>query len=155
MYKFHIRTWYDFEIFSFSIPYNQVSMTARIGLKSMPFKPLRFINEAIDVIFESPPAMEKKPGCPDGFAWREGTFRISETLSEWHDYERRGRLARNMRPANAREASKRGSWGVGQDYYRIKTEESRIFEIYYDRAPKNVNMRKGQWFLYRELVEHE
>lgn len=121
----------------------------------MALKPLRFINEDIEVIFESPPAMEKKPGCPDGFTWRGETFRITETLSEWHDYERRGRMARNMRPTNARKASKRGSWGVGQNYYRVKTGQSRIFEIYYDRAPKNVNMRKGQWFLYRELVENE
>ena len=118
----------------------------------MAFKSLRFINEDIEVKFDSQPAMEKKPGCPDRFIWRGDNFKIIRILSEWHDYERRGRMARNMRPKNTRKASKRGSWGVGQDYYQVITGQGRIFEIYYDRAPKNVHSRKGGWFLYRELV---
>jgi hypothetical protein len=28
-----------------------------------------------------------------------------------------------------------------------------IFDLYYDRAMKSVDDRKGQWFVYRELVE--
>ena len=76
-----------------------------------------------------------------------------KVLSEWHDYDRSGRMEKNMKPANARKAVKRGSWGVGQDYYRIRTEQDQIFEIYYDRAPRNVNHRKGAWFIYRELLE--
>ena len=47
----------------------------------------------------------------------------------------------------------RGSWGVGQDYYRVRTAEGRIFDLYYDRAPKNVFRRKGGWFLDREIRE--
>jgi hypothetical protein len=27
----------------------------------------------------------------------------------------------------------------------------RIFDLYYDRAPKDINHRKGGWCLYREL----
>ncbi len=73
-------------------------------------------------------------------------------LSEWHDYRRRGNMARNMRPSHAALASQRGSWGVGQDYYRVRTSEGRIFDIYYDRAPKGSDERKGGWFVYRELM---
>ncbi len=117
--------------------------------------PIRFINEGIVAHYDSPPALEKKPGCPDRILWRDEAYRIIEVLSEWHDYRRRGRMSRNMQPKHAARADIRGSWGVGQDYYRIKTEGNRIFDIYYDRAPKNADHRKGQWFLYRELVQKD
>ena len=121
----------------------------------MSYTPIRVINEPIAVQYNSPPMLEKKPGCPNGFTWRERPYTITEVLSEWHDYERSGRMEKNMKPANTRKAGKRGSWGVGQDYYRIRTEQDRIFEIYYDRAPRNVNHRKGAWFIYRELLEDQ
>jgi hypothetical protein len=114
-------------------------------------KPLRFIEEPVEVIFDHPPMLEKKPGCPDGFYWRGSTYRIVEVLSEWHNYQRRGRMARNMRPEHAVTARMRGSWGVGQDYFRVITESGQLFDLYYDRAPKNVDHRKGGWFLFQEL----
>jgi BirA family biotin operon repressor/biotin-[acetyl-CoA-carboxylase] ligase len=112
-----------------------------------------FIDEAIEAEFDQPPALEKKPGCPDGFTWRGETFRVAEMLEEWHDYRRRGRSARNMQPAHAAVAEKRGSWGVGRDYYRVRVEGGRIFDVYYDRAPKGSSRRKGTWVLFRELGE--
>ncbi len=111
----------------------------------------RFIEEPIEVIFKMKPTLEKKPGCPDGFIWRGETHQITEILSEWHDYRRRGRMAHNMTPPHAEVASGRGSWGVGRDYFQIRTKSGRAFEIYYDRAPRNADRRKGQWFLYREI----
>ncbi|MDX1435527.1 MAG: DUF6504 family protein [Anaerolineales bacterium] len=119
----------------------------------MGFKSIRFIQEPVDALYTRPPMLEKKPGCPDGFIWQEQTFTISELLKEWHDYQRKGRMGRNMQPQHAARASTRGSWGVGQDYYRVKTTSGRIFELYYDRAPKSVDDRKGGWFLYKELAE--
>jgi hypothetical protein len=119
----------------------------------MPMKPLRFINEPIEVFHDRPPSFEKKPGPPSAFSWQGQKVAIHEVLSEWHDYQRRGRMARNMQPAHARAAESRGSWGVGQDYYRVRCQDGRIFELYYDRAPKDVDRRKGGWFLYRELEE--
>lgn len=119
----------------------------------MKFKPLRFIAEPIEVLFDQPPLIEKKPGCPDGFIWRGENFRIVELLAEWFDYQRRGRMARNMQPQHAAVAEKRGSWGVGQFSFRVRTAERRIFEIYFDRAPKDSDTRKGAWFIYRELIE--
>jgi hypothetical protein len=111
----------------------------------------RFIAEEIEVAFDKAPALEKKPGCPDRFTWGDELFEIVEVLHEWHDYRRRGRMASNMRPAHAAMAEQRGSWGVGRDYYQVRTAGDRIFELYYDRAPKDVHRRKGAWFLYREM----
>lgn len=60
-------------------------------------------------------------------------------------------MARNMRPAHAEAASTHGSVNVGRFYFRVKVDSGRIFDIYYDRAMKNVDDRKGQWVIYREL----
>jgi hypothetical protein len=117
----------------------------------MDTKSPRFIGEPIQVQFDRSPVLEKKPGCPDQFVWREETYRIAELLSEWHDYGRHGHMARNMRPAHAAAAARLGSWGVGRDYYRVRTETGRVFDLYYDRAPRSVDDRKGAWFLYQEM----
>jgi len=118
----------------------------------MDLKPLRFIGEPIQVQFDRPPLLEKKPGCPDQFTWRGETYRISETLNEWRDYGRRGRMARNMQPEHAAVAERRGSWGVGRFYFRVRTGTDQVFDLYYDRSPKSADDRKGAWFLYREVV---
>ena len=114
-------------------------------------KPLRFIGEPIEAHFDQPPALEKKPGCPEAFVWRETRYQVVEMLSEWHDYRRRGRMAINMRPDHAAHATRRGSWGVGRDYFRVRVAGGRLFELYYDRAPRDSDRRKGGWFLFREL----
>jgi hypothetical protein len=111
----------------------------------------RFIGEEIEVGFDRPPMLEKKPGCPVRFTWGEQTFEVIELLQEWHDYRRRGRMARNMAPTHAAIAEQRGSWGVGRAYFRVITTGGRIFELYFDRAPKDTDRRKGAWFLYREM----
>lgn len=116
------------------------------------YKPLRFISEPVEVYFIEPPLLEKKPACPSGFIWRGSNFQILETIAEWQDYTRRGRMARNMRPTHAVTASQRGSWGVGLHYFRVQTDQDRVFDVYYDRAPKDADHRKGGWFLFQELV---
>ncbi len=112
----------------------------------------KFIGEPITAEFDTPPSLEKKPGCPARFAWGEERFTIVEILQEWHDYQRRGRMALNMRPEHAEHAAAGGSWGVGRDYYRVRVAAGRIFDIYYDRAPKGTAQRKGSWHLYREII---
>lgn len=116
-------------------------------------RPLRFIGEPVEVYFDRPPAIEKNPGCPGGFIWRGNNNRIVEVLAEWRDYRRRGRMARNMRPTHAAEAEQHGSWGVGQFYFRVITDQGRVFDLYYDRAPKDADHRKGGWFLFQELTD--
>jgi hypothetical protein len=119
----------------------------------MAYKPLHFIGEAITAHFIHAPVFEKIPGPPNAFSWRGQRFEVREVLSEWHDYRRRGKMASNMRPEHAETATRRGSWGVGQDYFRVQTFDGRIFDLYYDRAPKDVDRRKGGWFLDKELTE--
>jgi len=112
---------------------------------------MHFISETVEVIFDKPPLLEKKPGCPDEFVWQDKTYLIVELLSEWHDYSRRGRMANNMRPENIQKALRRGSVGVGRFYFRVKVENGRIFDLYYDRAVKSVDDHKGVWMLHQEL----
>ena len=118
----------------------------------MEYRPLLFVGEEIEARFDKGFSLEKKPGCPDGFVWRGRDFLIVEMLSEWHDCARKGRMLRNMQPRHLATASLRGSWGVGRDYYRVRTHMGRVFDLYYDRAPKGSQERKGRWFLYRELA---
>jgi hypothetical protein len=117
------------------------------------YQPLHFLDLPIDAIFDTPLIREKTPECPNGFIWEDKTYRVVEMLSSWSDFKRRGKMARNMRPAHAEVASSRGSLNVGRFYFRVKVETGQIFDIYYDRAMKNVDERKGQWFIYRELEE--
>ena len=117
--------------------------------------PLHFYDEPIEVVFDVPPVREKAPHCPNGFVWDGETFHVAASLAEWTDFTRRGRMAKNMRPAHAAAASTRGSLNVGRYYFRIQEEHGRIFEIYFDRAMKSVDDRKGQWYLFQELKKVE
>lgn len=119
----------------------------------MALEPIRFIGEEIEVEHDRPPLLEKQPGCPDRFAWRGETRRVAEKLAEWQDFSRRGRMARNMRPAHQATAERRGSWGVGRFFFRVRVAGGRIFDLYYDRAPKSAAARKGAWFIYQELQD--
>jgi hypothetical protein len=113
--------------------------------------PRRFIDEEIEVRFDRPPLLTKKPSAPNGFTWDGESFQVREVLSTWFDYRRRGRMAKNMKPAHLREAIRRGSWGVGRFYFRVQTDDGRVFDLYYDRAPKEAADRAGHWFLWREM----
>jgi hypothetical protein len=117
------------------------------------YKSVQFISDTIEAIFDKPPLLEKKPGHPDGFIWQGETYRVVELISEWDDFTRRGRFAKNMQPHNMRKAVRRGSFGVGRFYFQVRTENGRIFELYYDRAVKNVDDKMGHWTLFRELEE--
>ena len=113
--------------------------------------PIHFYDEHIEVIFNVPPMLEKSPTCPNGFIWNKKTYLVTESLSEWSDFTRKGKMARNMQPAHAAVASTRGSLNVGRFYFRVKVDSDQIFDIYYDRAMKSVDDRKGQWVVYSEL----
>jgi len=113
--------------------------------------PSHFYDDSIEVIFDVQPVREKTPDCPNGFIWNDKTYRVTEMLSSWSDFTRRGRAARNMRPAHAEVASTRGSLNVGRFYFRVKVDTGQFFDLYYDRAMKSVDERKGQWYIYREL----
>jgi len=122
---------------------------------SQEFKPLHFIGASIAVEFDKEPLHIKKPLCPDRFIWKGEIFYVVDKLGEWPDYSRSGHMTHNMRPANMAKALRRGSWGVGRFYFRVQTENGQIFDLYYDRAPKDAFDREGVWYLYREMVEEE
>ena len=119
--------------------------------------PSRFIGAAIQVMHDQPPALEKKPGPPDGFTWEERSYRVVEVLNEWHDYRQRGKTAafytKERGSFRAKAAERRGSWGVGRDYYRVRVDTGEVFDLYYDRAPQGTKRQKGSWFLYRQMLE--
>ncbi len=112
--------------------------------------PKRFIGEGITVEFDQAPATRKNPHCPDRIIWHTQVYVIDELLEERRDHARRGRMTRNMRPAHQARAAQRGSWGVGRILFRVRTQDCRFFDLYYDRSPQGGNPL-GQWSLYQEL----
>jgi len=119
------------------------------------YKPLHFIGSPIEVQFDKEPLHKKRPPCPDRFIWDEKLFHVEDKVGEWHDYSRSGHMTHNMRPANMSKALRRGSWGVGRFYFRVQTVNGQIFDLYYDRAPKDASNRVGSWYLYREMKKTE
>lgn len=114
------------------------------------YRPVRFIDAAIRVHHHEPSTLTKKPEAPDSFEWAERTYPIREVVSRWDRYERRGRMAANMQPAHLATAARRGSWGVGRFYFRVRTDDG-VFDLYYDRQPESAGDRTGHWFLWREV----
>jgi len=117
------------------------------------FTPIHFLDEPITVSWDSPPIYEKTPPCPQRFTWNGADYPIVELLAEWSDFTRKGRAARNMRPEHAAAAAGRGSLGVGRFFFRVRVQSGQVFDIYYDRAIKSADDRKGHWVIYRELEE--
>jgi hypothetical protein len=112
-----------------------------------------FLDEPVEAFFRVEPSLSKKPGAPSGFRWRGQEYAVMEVISEWFDYRRRGRMARNMAPAHAAAAERKGSWGVGRNYFRVKVGDGRAFDLYFDRAPESAGDREGHWFVWRELSD--
>jgi hypothetical protein len=111
-----------------------------------------FIGERVEVILAGRGALAKRPACPSSFIWRGEKHVVLRCLMEWKDYARRGKMVHNMREGRAAAAEGRGSRGVGRYYFRVITEAARVFDLYYDRAPKNVLDKKGSWHLLQEIT---
>ncbi len=112
---------------------------------------MEFYSDPITVKFEKEPLIEKKTGAPHAFTWREKTYVIVAVEGEWHDYLPRGKSEefyyQKRGDAPVMNPKKRGSWGVGTDYYRVRTDSGETFIIYYNRQPKG--QKKGEWVLIR------
>ncbi len=78
--------------------------------------PIHFFDDSIEAVFDAPPVHEKSPPCPNAFIWNGKTYLVLESLSEWSDFMRQGKMSKNMRPAHAEIASTRGSLNVGRFY---------------------------------------
>ncbi len=112
----------------------------------------RFLGEPVTVEFDVEPTLSKSPTCPQRILRPGQTLAIVAVLEEWRDYRRTGRMRANMQADHALLASQRGSWGVGRFFFRVRVEDGRIFDLYYDRAPTGHAGRAGSWHLYRELL---
>ena len=124
---------------------------SRSTVQDPELRPIHFLDEPIQVRFNTAPARQKLPHCPDAFEWDGRVYRVVETLSEWTDFTRRGRFARNMQPAHAAVAAQRGSLNVGRFFFRVRVDTGQCFDLFYDRASRSADERKGQWFVYSEL----
>ncbi len=133
-------------------PVSEPLPAATVGNVRNMLRPRRYIGREIDVEFDEAPALKKTPHCPDVLHVGDETLRVVELLEEWSDFTRRGRLAKNMREEHLEVARSRGSWGVGRMFFRVRVEDGRLFELYYDRAPKDATDRLGSWFLRCELA---
>ena len=51
----------------------------------MNIRSVRFIGEEIEVAYDQPPLLKKKPRCPQRFLWAGSTYQVSEVLAEWPD----------------------------------------------------------------------
>ena len=112
-----------------------------------------YIGDPITVEFDRTPLFSKRPHCPDRFVWRGETFAVEEVLGQNTSFTRRGRMSQNMQPEHAARAAQHGSWGVGRYSFRVRVAGRRVFDIYYDRAPKDIDHPEGQWFLRAEVGE--
>jgi len=116
---------------------------------------MQFIGREISVKLPSGFSLEKKPPVPDTFNWHGKIHSVVEMLANWHRYGKPEiRTQGGRAPYFVRSGRSQGSWGQGRVYYRVRTEEGRLFDLYYDRAPKG-QRRAGAWFLWRELSAGE
>lgn len=121
-----------------------------MDVKKTSQKPV-YIGETISVGFNKQPTYSKKPECPDSFTWRGKVFLVTGLLSGWQDFTRKGKYSRNMKDAHLERANVKGSLGVGRFYFRVRTTDLRVFDLYYDRSIKNTFNTGGFWVLFQEL----
>jgi hypothetical protein len=76
---------------------------------------------------------------------------VVKKVSNWYDFTRHARRTRNALPAHSAVAVERGTLGLCRFYSRVRADTGQIFNLYYDRAIKDVDNRLGRWFLYREM----
>ena len=80
---------------------------------------------------------EGEPAVPVSFVWREREFRIVEIIKTWQDW--------GFPPGSPR----RKTWRLRRhrNYFQVRTEEERVFELYLDRKGPHL-----EWVLYREVT---
>ncbi len=78
---------------------------------------------------------------PSSFRLGDREYVISNILEAWHDYGF-GRLPLRR---------KRWWQRHHRNYYRVRTTEGEVFEIYYDRGTSLEHPEYRKWYLYRQL----
>ena len=95
----------------------------------------QFFGRKIDV------ATSGEVKIPISFRLGDREYVIAEIIETWHDY------------GFGKSPLRRKRWWLRRhrNYYRVKTTEGKIFEIYYDRGTKPEYAERKKWFLYRQL----
>ncbi len=97
--------------------------------------PSQFIGEPVEVTT----AGEIK--APVSFRLGGREYHVAEVLDLWQDY------------GFGRSPLKRRRWWQRRHrtYYRVRTAEGEIYELYHDRGTRLEAARRGTWYLYRKL----
>jgi len=78
---------------------------------------------------------------PASFRLGEREYVISEIIADWANHGFGQSPLRRKRWWQRRH----------RNYYRVKTTEGEVFEIYYDRGTHLEHPERKKWFLYRQL----
>lgn len=78
---------------------------------------------------------------PVSFRLDDREYFIAEILEQWPDH------------GYGKQPPKRKKWyhRRHRNYYRVKTTEGEVYEIYYDRGTKLTHPELKKWFLTRKL----
>ena len=79
---------------------------------------------------------------PVSFCLNDRNYTIADILDSWHDY--------GFGKSSAHR--KRRWWQRHhRSYFRVKTTEGEVFEIYFDRGTKLEQVKRNMWFLARQI----
>ena len=78
---------------------------------------------------------------PTSFRLDDREYVISDIVAAWPDYGFGG------------SPSRRKKWWQRhhRNYYRVRTAQGEVFEIYHDRGTNLKHPERKKWFLYRQL----
>jgi len=95
----------------------------------------QFFSQQINVITKG------KVKVPVSFRLDDREYAVADILDSWHDY------------GFGRSPARRKRWWQRhhRTYYRVKTTEGEVFEIYFDRGTKLGYAKRNIWFLSRQL----
>ncbi len=95
---------------------------------------VEFITEPIAVEYDRPPAFPRRPPCPQRLIWRGRRLAVARLLGEWrrHTPKISSTLAR---------------LGVARVYFRVRLEDDRVYDIYFDPVEN-----RGRWYISKEIV---
>jgi len=97
--------------------------------------PPQFISREIEV------TVSGEVKVPTSFRLGDKEYVISEIIEAWPDY------------GFGRSPLRRKRWWLRRhrNYYRVRTAEGEVFEIYYDRGTSLEHPERKKWFIYRRL----
>jgi len=102
--------------------------------------PVDFVGREIEVTLS-----EGEAPAPLSFRMGSRQYKIAEQLASWQD-----------RTLGARQRGREWSQQQQRRYYRVRTEEGEVYELYADWSPRR-RRKKGQtgdtrWYVHRRLT---